>query len=536
MATFDALNSTGGAGGRVTSLLARLTPVQKIALGAAALTVVAGALVLGRSGSSPAMSPVFTDLEARDAAAVTDELTSRGVDYELTDGGRTVLVPRDDVYDLRIALSGEGLPTSSEGYALLDRQGITTSEFRQRIDFQRALEGELARTLRAMDGVDAATVHLALPEESVFVDEPAHPTASVLVRGSGTGSFASGQVAAMVRLVASSVKGMEPADVTIADASGVVLASGGEIGGETGSADADATAAFERELAGTLRGLVGSVAGQSNVAVSVQADLDLTERQSTSERFDSSQPEGGVVVTERVATESFSGDGTTGGETGVLGPDGATVEDTDAASTGDGSYRRDDADRTYAVNRTVESITEAAGEVQRLNVAVLVNDAVVGEEQAAAIEAMVTTAAGIDAERGDQVTVTRLPFDTSASDALSTAAEEEAVAQAKADRMSLIRTGVIGFVVLIAVLLAYRSARRARREVATPIDIGAIRAAPRPGDDAIALEAPIAPPPISPVDEASQAALDELGALADRQPEEVAQILRSWLADEKVGP
>lgn len=529
MAGFDSVSST----------FARLTPVQKIALGAAALTVVAGTVVLTRSEAATQMAPVFSDLEARDAASVTEELTSQGVEYELTDGGRTVLVPKDDVYDLRIALSGQGLPNSSEGYALLDRQGLTTSDFRQRIDYQRALEGELARTLRAIDGVDSATVHLALPEESVFVDEPAKPTASVLVRSSGLSEISSGQVAAMVHLVASSVKGMSPEDVTIADASGTVLAAGGETGGvaSTGDGRADATTAFERDLAGSIRSLVGSVAGHGNVSVTVQADLDLTERQETSERFDSSDPETGVVVSERTSTETYAG-GEAAAETGVLGPDGATVAAPVTVPADGNTYLRDDAERTFAVNRTVESVVEAPGKVNRVSVAVLVNEEAVSEEQLASIEEMVATAAGVDPSRGDQVTVARLPFDTTAGEAALVAADAEAAAQAKADQMSLIRTGVIGLVVLIAMFLAYRSARRARREVATPIDIGAIRAAPAHAALPIEMgDGPVpavpATPAINPVTEASRAALDELSVLADRRPEEVAQILHSWLADER---
>jgi len=529
MAGFDTLTST----------LARLTPVQKIALGAAALTVVAGTVVLTRSDSAKPMAPVFSDLEARDAASVTDELTSRGVDYELADGGRTVMVPRDDVYDLRIALSGQGLPSSSEGYALLDRQGLTTSDFRQRIDYQRALEGELARTLRAIDGVESATVHLALPEDSVFVDEPARPTASVLVRSSGLSEITSGQVAAMVHLVASSVKNMAPEDVTIADASGTVLAAGGETGGvaASGGSRADATTAFERDLAGSIRSLVASVTGHGNVAVTVQADLDLTERQETSERFDSSDADNGVVVAERTTTETYSGS-EAAAETGVLGPDGATVAAPVTVPAEGNTYLRDDAERTYAVNRTVESVVEAPGKVNRVSVAVLVNESAVTDAQLASIEEMVATAAGVDVARGDQVTVARLPFDTSAGEAALVAADAEAAAQAKADQMSLIRTGVIGFVVLVAMLLAYRSARRARREVATPIDIGAIRAAPAHAALPVESEAPEpaaipAAVAVNPVTEASRAALDELSVLADRRPEEVAQILHSWLADER---
>lgn len=512
------------------STMTRLSPIQKIALGAAVLTLAAGTLVLTRSGSGPVMAAMYTDLEARDAAAVTDELITRGVDYELTDGGSTVLVPRDQVYDLRVGLSGEGIPSSSEGYALLDRQGLTTSEFRQRIDFQRALEGELAMTLRSIDGIESATVHLALPEDSVFVDEPTDPTASVLVRTSSSGGVSSDQVGAMVHLVASSVKSLTPENVTIADASGAVLWSGGSAAGGVGGSGqrSDITAGYETDMANSLRALVGRVTGLENVAVTVEAQMDLTERQSTTESFDSTDADDGVVVAERTTTESYTGldqDGTTG----VLGPDGAPVEDGEPAGS-ESNYEKDDAERTYAVNRTVESTTFAPGDVTRLNVAVLVDDTAVSEEQRVAIENMIGTAAGIDLARGDQVNVTRLPFDTSATDGAVEAAEEEAAIAAAAERSSMIRTGVIAGVIIIAMLLAYRSTRRSRREVATPIDIGAIRAAQVIDNPQIELASER--PSALPADEASREALDELSAIADRRPEDVAQILQSWLAEE----
>ena len=524
MAGFDSSSS------RAMATLNRLTPLQKVALGAAVLTAVAGTVVMTRTGSNPAMAALYTDLEARDASSVTDELISRNVDYELADGGQTVLVPKDDVYDLRISLSGEGLPASNEGYALLDQQGITTSEFRQRIDYQRALEGELSRTLRSIDGIDAATVHLALPEDSVFVDEPEDATASVLVRSAGPTAVASDQVAAMVHLVAASVKGMAPEDVTIPDASGRVLtdpATAGSIGG--GDALGQATTSFERDLAASLRAMVSRVAGPGNVAVNVQAELELTQRQQTSERFDNTD-ENGVVVAERTASETYAGIDPAG-ETGVLGPDGAV----DGGTSTDGaekSYTKDDAERTFAVNRTVEQTTFAPGAIQQLHVAVLVDEEAVTEEQRAAIIEMVSTAAGIDPDRGDEVVVTRLPFDTSATEAAAEAADVQAVAAAAEQRSSLIRTGIIAFVIVIAMFLAYRSARKARREVATPINIGEIAAVPADGP-----EPTTAIPEIQVLDAgapSSQAALEELSTLADRRPEDVAQILQGWLADETV--
>lgn len=511
-----------------------LTPIQKVGFGAAALTLVAGGLILTRSGEATSMAAVYTDLEPRDAASVTEELVSMGVDYELADGGHTIMVPRDEVYDLRVGLSGQGLPTSNEGYALLDRQGITTSEFRQRIDFQRALEGELSRTLRSIDGIDAASVHLALPEESVFVDEPTDPTASVLVQTAGLNSVTSQQVSAMVHLVASSVKGMKPENVTIADSSGVVLSAGGETAGALGAAGSrsDATVSYEREVAASLRNMVARVAGLDNVAVTVTADLDLTERQATTESFDAPAEEGGIVVGERTANEIYTGVDALA-ETGVLGPDGAPV----AVPTGsESSYTKDDAERTFVVDRTVESTTTAPGAVERLSVAVLVDSATVDDAARAQIEQMVSTAAGIDLERGDQVMVTSLPFDRTGTDAAVAAAEVEAAELMRAQRTSTIRTAVIAFLVLVAMLLAYRSTRRARREVSTPIDIGEIRSAGRTDEPellAVAVDEAPRGPPISPIELASQNALEELGVLADKRPEEVAQILQSWLSDER---
>jgi flagellar M-ring protein FliF len=515
---------------QMRATLTRLTPIQKIALGATALTLVAGTLVLTRSGGGTAMAAAYTGLEPQDAAAVTDELITRNIEYELVDGGRTILVPADQVYDIRVDLSGEGLPATNEGYALLDRQGITTSEFRQRIDYQRALEGELARTLGAIDGVAAATVHLALPEESVFVDEPEQPTASVLVTRSGTASLTSAQVAAMVHLVASSVKGMTPENVTIADSSGAVLSTAGQTGaGGTTGVQSEAAAAVEHEVESSIRSMIGRVTGAEHVAVTVRAELDLTERQATTEFFDSSADDG-VVTAERVATEDYTGFDEAG-TPGVLGPDGAVVEGVTNGS--ESTYTKEDTERTFAVNRTVESTTFASGTVTRLHVAVLVDEDAVTEDQRVEIETMVATAAGVDLDRGDQVVVTRLPFDMSNAEAAEEAAAAEAAAAAAAEQASMIRTGVIGFLVLVALLLAYRSTRRARREVSTPIDIGAIRAEPLDELDEApaALEAPPTPR-VDPVLAASRDALDELSTLADRKPEEVAQILQNWLSDE----
>lgn len=513
-------------------MLARVTPIQKVAVGAALLTLVGGVFLLGSGGAETTMAAAYTDLDPVDAAAVTEELVARNVEYELTDGGRTIMVPRDQLYDVRVDLSGEGLPNSSEGYALLDRQGLTTSEFRQRIDYQRALEGELSRTLRSIDGVSAATVHLALPEDSIFVDEPSKPTASVLVTTDSASGVGREQVAAMVHLVSSSIKDMAPENVTIADASGRVLTDGSS--DPMTSAGNDATDEFEQELAASIRTMVGRVTGIDNVAVSVQADLEQSERMETTERFDNGEENTGVVMAERTSNETYAGAGGAGfnGDAGVLGPDGAPLADgADTGGDSESSYLKEDAERTFAVNRTVEQISYSPGQVNQLAVAVLVDEAAVTPEQLDSLEQLVSTAAGVDVARGDLVTVTALPFDVpevveETEDLVALQAAEVAAEQ----QMSMIRTAIMGFVVLVALILAYRSSRKARREVSTPIDLGSLQEASAPG--ALASGAP-AIDAIPSLDPASNSALDELSAMADSNPEDVAKILQGWLADER---
>ncbi|MEK7423664.1 MAG: flagellar basal-body MS-ring/collar protein FliF, partial [Actinomycetota bacterium] len=213
-------------------------------------------------------------------------------------------VPKDEVYDLRVSLAGEGLPSSNEGYALLDNQGITTSEFRQRIDYQRALEGELAKTLAALDGVQAASVHLALPDESLFIDEPATPTASVLVAGASIGGISGSEVEAIVHLVASSVKDMKPEDVTVIDAAGTVLSAAGDgVAGAASGTRAKAVGEFEQRMTRSIMGLLTRMTGPNKVAVTVTAELDLDESESTSENFEpiGENPSAGQVLTEKTS-------------------------------------------------------------------------------------------------------------------------------------------------------------------------------------------------------------------------------------------
>jgi flagellar M-ring protein FliF len=536
---------------RARTMAGRLTPMQKIALGAVVITVVVGGLMVSRSSGTTTMAPLFTDMASADASSVVDELNTRGVAYDLTDAGRTVLVPKDQVYNLRVEMAGQGLPASNEGYALLDNQGITTSEFRQRVDYQRAMEGEIAKTIEALDGVNTASVHLALPDDSVFVEDTATPTASVLVAGNGVGGISGSEVEAIVHLVASSVKGMKPGDVTVVDSNGTVLsgtaADGSSISGGT-SERAKAVSEYETRMEASLMALLTKTTGPNKAAVKVTADLDLDSLTATSETFTPvlDGPDGSPIVSvDKSSSERYGADVSADQGTSVLGPDGAIIDDS-TTRVGAGEYVKIDNNRQYVLDRTVEQVVAVPGKVNKLAVSVLVDDQAVTAEQVPQIEAMMNAAIGSDptvaGSAAGTVTVTRLPFDASTTEQATELVEAQAAAASKAQMMDIARTVAILLVIVIALFLGYRSAKNARRVTAIPIQLGELTAAtPRtlaggsqqalPASEPTAAD--MAAMQMNRTNERDDMVMNELTMMADRRPEEVADVLRTWLAESK---
>src|SRR3954466_8259880 len=221
---------------RVTDTFRSFTPGQQAVTIAAVIALVVGGYFFARWASTPTYSILFNNLSTKDASAIVDSLQKSGSSYQLANNGQTILVPQDQVNTLRLQLSGEGLPGDSDtGYALLDQQGITTSDFMQHTNYQRALEGELANTIKSIDGVEAATVHLVMPQKDVFADDQNKPTASVLVQSAAGKNLSNQQVQAIVHLVASSVEGLDPTQVTVAGADGKILSTGGGAAVGTGA-------------------------------------------------------------------------------------------------------------------------------------------------------------------------------------------------------------------------------------------------------------------------------------------------------------
>ena len=552
-----------GARHRAAGVWSGFTSGQKTMLGLATAAIVVGGYFFTQWAAQPTLVPLYGNLASSDAASVTQELSGKGVQYKLADGGATVMVPQAQVYQLRLDMSAKGLPTGgSQGYSLLDKQGITTSEFRQRVDYQRALEGELARTIGAIDGVSGADVHLVIPADDVFADDSRKPSASVLLRPKTAGKkFSSDQVRAVVNLVAGSVEGLTPDAVTVADSTGHTLsAPGGDGLADSGDAQSTQTTAFEDGLARSLEDMLAPVTGAGGAVVRVRADLDFDQRSTTTESF--AQPAAGQtspLVKETTSQETFTGPGASSAAGGVLGTNGQTTTG-NAASTAN-NYNKSSADRSFAVGKVTEQVKSAPGKVTRLSVAVLLDDKV--KVPSGQINNLVTAAAGLDTKRGDVVSVQAMSFDHSAADAATKEQKAVADAKSKAQMMSLVRTVGVLLIVLVALFLAWRSAKKGAVTryplpgvlPAGPVNaealhaaltaIGAGTPAVGAGPGAAALEAadagdlrglggvPRYDSERIPALPSAAEVNGELAELIDRQPDEVAAILRGWLADRR---
>jgi flagellar M-ring protein FliF len=515
--------------GRMRQSASRLSTPQKAALAAAFAATLGALLLVARFNTSTEMAVLYADLDAAAAASVVDGLDSRGTSYQLADGGRTIRVPKTELYQTRLALSAEGLPDTGGGWSVLDNQGLTTSEFDQRIGFQRALEGELARTIGVIDGVERANVHLALPRSDLFVRPDKTASASVLLQLKAGSSLGAGQVQSIVNLVASAIEGLDPGAVTVTDNLGRTLAAPGGSSSVLDGERRDAQSrSFEAALEAQLETMLSAVVGRGNAVVAVKADLDFDTVVTTREEYrDPERTDGGrTVVGQTSRLEEYTG--APPGVAGVLGAEDRLVDGEAGAGTGT-SYNLEEQDTTYAVDKTVVSTERAPGVVRSLSVAVLLDENLIGEQRMAEVQTLVEAAGGIVLERGDTVAVSRLPFDTSQAEALAADQEAAAAAQSRSGLIALVRTAgtvLLALVVLVMGILLVRKGRK--RSVVQSIDLAQFSEFAQPAP----LEAAGGGAGRSddrPVEVAKNPTVDDLTTLIENQPDELAALLRTWL-------
>lgn len=430
--------------------------------------LVLGGLALASYTTQPKYSPLFTGLQGTDAAAIVEQLKTDGIPYELSDGGATIMVPEENVYDARLKAAAAGMPTAGQaGYSLLDDMGVTSSEFQQSVTYKRALEGELAKTVEALDGVQTSSVKLAIPEETVFVDSKVDPTASIFVETTPGVTLSRDQVQSVVHLASAAVDGLKPENVAVVDAAGTLLSAVGV--GATGGVDAQASD-YEERIGTAVQGMLDRVVGRGNATVAVAADMSMESAQRTEESF--TDPDGKPALTESSKTEEYAGGA--GAGAGVLGPDNIAVPENE---NGEGTFTSETSERSNAVNKVTEDRTIPAGSLERQTVSVALDSNAAPGLDVDKVTEMISAAAGINTERGDQVSVSVIPFNvedaTAARDALAAAnAEAEAARQAELTRTLVIAGAAVLALILTLAVILFRRRNRQNRE---PLDIGEFR-------------------------------------------------------------
>lgn len=498
------------------------TPGQK----AVTIAAIAGAVLLAVAyvllSGKPTYSVLFTNLQPQDAASITQKLNSDHVPYQLQNGGTTILVPQNDVAQERLSAAQAGLPAQSTvGLSLLDKEGLTTSQLTQQADYLQAIQGELEQTIDAIAGVSNSQVNVAEAANQTFALNNTHPTgASVLVTMQQGHTLTQGQVQAIVHLVSSSVPGLDAANVTVADNGGNLLSGPGVSGsaaqnGQTSSYDAGVQAKVQSYLA--------SIFGPGNADVQVNATLNFDKVKSTTHQIVPSAtgaPQN-FCTNSKTSKTTYKGTGTPPGGTA-----GAVTAPANGSGTGTGTYVHTTSTQTCGTSTQTKTVTQAPGTVTNQSIAVLVNaKAVPAGTKMNNIRAGVAAAANLRPTRGDILSFTVAPFNTSASKQAAAAAKAAATAGKGSQMAGMIKNGAAFLVVLVLVLLVWLSSRRRRNAPAE----GMIDPALLPPFSPLEIEPhPTGEIPRSPLPQPERVGV-EIDRFIDDQPEEVASVLRSWL-------
>jgi len=531
------------------------------AMGAVTIALIGFFAFLMLRVTAPQMTPLFTDLSLADSASIAKELDREGVSYELRNDGNIIMVPSNRVARLRMTLAENGLPKGGGvGYEIFDKSdALGTTSFVQNINNLRALEGELARTIQALDRVEAARVHLVMPERPLFSRDKIEPSASIVLKVRGT--LEPAQVRAIRHLVATAVTGLRPQRVSIVDEQGQLLAdgatddaSGSDIGGD------ERQAAFEKHLREQIESIVSSVVGPGHSRVQVSADFDFNRITQTSDKFD---PDGRVVRSSQTREESSaSGDGNNNQVTVGNELPGANQRQPAAAeATARDQSRKSEEIVNYEISKTTKTEVIEGGRVNRISVAVLVDGSYAkndkgdatyqprSKEELDQIAALVRSGIGFDQKRGDHVDVVNLRFaETPANPINEPTGWLSALQFTKDDIMraiEMVLMGVLGLVVLLLVVqpLVRRIISPDERGLAA-LPPGAAAGDALPGTTPAAAIGADGVDPLKAAEPSQTSKMIDLaqvqgqvhaqsvqrvGEIADNNPQETVSIIRGWL-------
>ena len=524
-----------------------LSPAQRALAAAFVALSVAVASFAAVIVAKPRMSVLFSGLEAEDAGAIAQKLDEAKVPYTTSADSSTIQVPSNQVDRMRLGMATQGLPQGgSVGFELFDKSSFGMTEFAERVSYQRAVQGELKRTICSLAPVMAARVHLAIPENRVYAGEQDPTTASVVLKLRRGMPLTDEQVGGVVHLVSSAVEGLKPANVTVIDSEGNVLSealSGGGGGlGRMTSNQSKLKRQYESTLAANLQGMLGRVVGPNKAVVRVSAEMNFDQKHATSETYEPAAvapaggpaetpseqgTEHGVLRSEESTSETYTGNVRPPGSVPVSTPGGG------ASAEGD-KYSLAKSSRQYNISKRIEETVTAPGKVERLSVAVLVDESVKAAK-VPTIRQVVSAAAGLDEDGGDEITVQRIAFDTSSEKA----AAAEMASASKTDLIMTLAKNAGAAVLLIAFLILLRSiVRQIKVQTPTARAAGPVAEAGGgmqmqraenvmqevPTPSGVQGPAPPKPPPAQTADLPPE--------VAQSNPEDLAKLVRSWMSEQ----
>ncbi len=509
-----------------------LSPKHRIYLfGGTALVGAALWLFAGWMGK-PKLTTLYSGLKPADAQAMGSRLAAKNITYELSNDGTSLLVDADQLDAARLETASQGLPRNARlGYELFDTPNWTGSDFTEKVNYQRALEGELERTLQTMSEVEAVRVHLVLPRESLFTEEERAAKAAVILKTRGGGLSEQAQQA-IPALVASAVDGLSPENVTVVDAdSSLPMRHSGGKNGRGGASD------FEQALEKALMRTLEPVVGVEHVRASVHVDYDASTSENTDEIYD---PAKTATLSQQKSEETMGGGLPSGvpGTASNLPGAGATAPK--AATANDSQSSRSESE-TFAVSKSIRHTLRPAGDVKRISAAVLVDDALDGAagadgkptrrkrtaDELKQIEILAGAAIGIDMQRGDMISVQNLSFQEAPAEKITPPTRIEKTRSFLMQWSGLLRYFGIFALFLIVYLLIFRPVKKqlitAFRELPTRLTRAAVPAASNP----IEIELPAG------ADQARRAALlkKQLAEKVKTEPEAASRLVQGWIRE-----
>ena len=498
--------------------------------------------------SRPSYSVLFSNLSPEDASSIVTKLQEKKIPYQLS-GTQTIQVPSDQVYETRIELAGAGLPQGGTvGFEIFDQSNFGLSEFTQKVNYRRALEGELGRTISQIDEIGGARVHIVIPEPSLYTDKENPATASVIIKPKPGVKISDGQVQGIVNLISKSVEGLKTENITVVDTSGNVLneATGDSEAGLAGNysrTQLEAKVAYENQVEKSIHSMLGTVLGNDNNAVvRVNADLDFTSKQTRTNKVE--QGNNPVVVSTQKETEKYEGAGSMpGGIAGISSQNPSSTASGSSAtypagntSAGNSTYKRSNETVNYDSTKIEESEIKPPGEVKKLSVAVVVNNDGSKPIRDTTIEQLVTAAAGIDKSRGDVLTVSSVPFDTAWMKK-----EDQAIADAQRKEMyaNYGKYAVVAVLFLVGLFALMRAVSsfgpKKSTEEFIPRSLSQVSQFDQfdiTAEDLIDHDTQMDPQKKKEIliqQKRRQMAREEIQSLARERPGDIAQLLRIWL-------